>query len=139
MHQLQDDTANLFQSGEYLPRQNHQVSALSTKLDKLAKLLNLTPYDSYGKFKHKLLPPSYAKIKAIYIICPSSTICVDKQCTPHALLQNTRPRDVLLVTLIKDDISHADVPVLSGKCIQCGTTYCANHEHFKDNHGLWTT
>jgi hypothetical protein len=139
MHRLQDDTENLFRPGEFLSRQNHQVSVLSTKLDKLAILLNLTPYDSNGKFKHKLLPPSYAKIQAVHVICPSSTICIDKPCTPCALLQNTRPRDVPLVTLIKDDIPYADVPVSSGKCIQCGTTYYADHECFKDNHGLWTT
>ena len=42
MHQLQDDTEILFQPGEFVPRQNHQVSVLSTKLDKLATLLNLT-------------------------------------------------------------------------------------------------
>ena len=121
-----------------MPRQNHQVSVLSTKLDKLATLLNLTPYDSDGKFKRKLLPPSYTEIQAVHVICPSSTICVDKWCACRALLQNTRPRDIPLVTLIKDNIPYADVPVLSGKCIQCGTTYYADHECFKDNHGLWT-
>ena len=135
---MQDDTESLFQPGEFLPRQNHQVSVLSTKLDKLALLLNLTPYDSNGNFKRKLLPPSYTEIQAVHVICPSSTICVNKQCTRHALLQNTRPRDVPLVTLIKDNIPCADVPVLSGKCIQCGTIYYADHEHFKDSHGLWT-
>ena len=122
-----------------MPRQNHQVSVLSTKLDKLALLLNLTPYDSNGNFKRKLLPPSYTEIQAVHVICPSSTICVNKQCTRRALLQNTRPRDVPLVTLIKNNIPCADVPVLSGKCIQCGTIYYADHEHFKDSHGLWTT
>jgi len=107
-----------------VPRQNHQVSVLSTKLDKLAILLNLTPYDSNGNFKHKLLPPSYTEIQAVHVICPSNTICINKQCTCHALLQNTRTRDV---------------PVLSEKCIQCSTTYYTDHEHFKDNNGLWTT
>jgi hypothetical protein len=41
------------------------------------------------------------------------------------------------VTLIKDNIPYTDVPVLTGKCIQCSTTYHADHERFKDNHGLW--
>jgi len=139
MHRLQDNTESLFRPGEFVPRQNHQVSVLSTKLDKLATLLNLTPYDSDGKFQRKLLPPSYTEIQAVHVICPSSTICVDKRCARRALLQNTRPRDIPLVTLIKDNIPYADVPVLSGKCIQCGTTYYADHERFKDNHGLWTT
>ena len=93
-------------------------------------MLNLTPYDSDGNFKCKLLPSSYTEIQAVHVICPSSTICVNKQCTHCALLQNTRPRDVPLVTLIKDNIPYADVPVLSGKCIQCGTIYYADHEHF---------
>ena len=88
---------------------------------------------------HKLLPPSYTEIQAIHVICPSSTICVDKRCAHCALLQNTRPRDIPLVTLIKDKIPYTDVPVLSEKCIQCGTTYYANHDHFKNNNGLWTT
>jgi hypothetical protein len=102
----------------------------------LATLLNLTPYDSDGNFKCKLLPPSYTEIQAVHVICPSSTICVDKWCAHRALLQNTRPRDIPLVTLIKENIPYADVPVLSGKC---GTIYNADPEHFKDNHGLWTT
>jgi len=98
-------------------RQNHQVSVLSTKLDILAILLNLTPYDSNGNFEHKLLPPSYTEIQAVHIICPSSTIHVNKQCAYCALLQNTRPRDIPLVTLIKNNIAYPDVPVLSGKCV----------------------
>ena len=43
------------------------------------------------------------------------------------------------MTLIKDNIPYADVFVLSEKYIQCGTTYYADYEHFKDNNGLWTT
>ena len=77
MYQLQDNTESLFQSGEFVSRQNHQVLVLSTKLNKLATLLNLTPYDSNGNFMHKLLPPSYTEIQTVYVICPSSTICVD--------------------------------------------------------------
>lgn len=78
MYRLKDDTESLFKPGEFLPRQNHQVSVLSTKLDKFATLLNLTPYDHNGKFTHKLLPPSYTAIQAIHVICSSSTICIDK-------------------------------------------------------------
>jgi hypothetical protein len=54
MHRLKDDTESLFKVGEFLPKQNHQVSVLSTKLDKFTTFLNLTPYDQSGKFKHKL-------------------------------------------------------------------------------------
>jgi hypothetical protein len=139
MHRLKDDTESLFKVGEFLPKQNHQVSVLSTKLDKFTTFLNLTPYDQSGKFKHKLLPPSYAAIQAVHVICPSSSICIDTRCPRRALLQNTKPRDVPLVTLIKDNLPYVDVPVLSGKCVNCGTIYYADHERFKDNNGLWNT
>ena len=53
------------------------------------------------------------------------------------LLQLTRPRDVPLVTLIKDNVPYEDVPVLAGKCTQCNATYYADHECFTDNYGSW--
>jgi hypothetical protein len=53
-------------------------------------------------------------------------------------LQTTRPRDVPLVTLIEDNISYEDVPILTGKCMQCGAMYYADHECFQDNYGSWT-
>ena len=40
--------------------------------------------------------------------------------------------------MIKNNIPYENAPVLAGKCQQCGTTYYADHECFKDNHGLWT-
>ena len=69
---------NLFQSVKFVPRQNHQVLVLSTKLDKLATLLNFTSYDSNGNFKCKLLPLLYTEIQAVHVICSSSTICITK-------------------------------------------------------------
>ena len=137
MHQLKNDTQNLFHTGESLPRQSQQVTILSSKLDAFATLLDLTPYDDKGNFTGRLLPVSYTAIQAVHTICPNAMICIDKKCAPRCLLQATRPRDVPLVTLIKDNIPYEDVPVLSGKCQQCSTTYYADHEHFKDNHGLW--
>ena len=137
IHRLKDETETLFPSNEYLPRQNHQVTQLSTKLDAFATLLDLTPYDHKGKFRRKLLPPSYAAIEAVHVICPNSTTRMNEKCTPRALLQNTRPRDVPLVTLIKDNIPHIDVPVLTGKCLECNTIYYADHERFRNNQGLW--
>jgi hypothetical protein len=52
----------------------------------------------------------------MHIICPDTIICIDKKCAPQALLQETRPRDISLVTLIKDNVSYKDVFVLIGKC-----------------------
>ena len=138
MHRLKDDIKSVLRPGEYRPKQNHQVTKLSVKLDAFAKLLNLTPYDHQGKFKERLQPVSYIAIQAVHAICPDSITCVDQRCASRALLQTTRPRDVPLVTLIKDNIPYEDVPVLSGKCIQCGAIYYSDHECFKDNYGSWT-
>jgi hypothetical protein len=137
MHRLKDDIKTVFCPGEYRSKQNHQVTKLSIKLDAFAKLLNLTPYDHHGKFKERLCPVSYTAIQAVHAICPDSITCVDQQCASRALLQTTRPRDVPLITLIKDNVPYEDVPVLAGKCMQCGVTYYADHERFKDNYGSW--
>ena len=136
MHRLKDDTKTLFHLGEFLPQQSHQVTKLSSKLDSFAKILDLMPYDNEGNFT-KLLLVSYTAIQGVHVICPNTIVCIDKRCSRRCLLQTTRPRDVPLVTLIKDNIPYEDVPVLSGKCQQCGTIYYADHERFKDNHGLW--
>ena len=137
MHQLKDDTKTLFHLGEYLPQQSHQVTKLSAKLDAFAKILDLMPYDDEGNYT-KLLPVSHTRIQGVQAICPNTIVCIDKQCPPQCLLQATKPRDVPLVTLIKNNIPYENAPVLAGKCQQCGTTYYADHERFKDNHGLWT-
>ena len=137
MHQLKDDTKTLFHLGEYLPQQSHQVTKLSAKLDAFAKILDLMPYDDEGNYT-KLLPVSHTRIQGVQAICPNTIVCIDKRCPPRCLLQATKPRDVPLVTLIKNNIPYENAPVLAGKCQQCGTTYYADHERFKDNHGLWT-
>ena len=90
-----------------------------------------------GNFTGRLLQVSYIAIQAVHTICPNTMICIDEKCAPQCLSQATRPRDVPLVTLVKDYIPYEDVPVLSGKCQQCSTTYYADQECFNDNHGLW--
>ena len=82
MHQLKDDTQNLFHVGESLPKQSQQVTILSSKLDAFATLLNLTPYDDEGNFTGRLLPVSYTEIQAVHTICPNAIICIDKKCAP---------------------------------------------------------
>jgi hypothetical protein len=47
-------------------------------------------------------------------------------------------RDIPLVTLIKEDTVYQDVPVLTGKCTTCDTTYHGDHERFRDKHQMWS-
>ncbi|KAF8966836.1 hypothetical protein BDZ97DRAFT_1639961, partial [Flammula alnicola] len=137
MHKMKRDVQALFLEREFPPTRYHQVTKLSTKLDAFAKLLNLTPYDDENNFKTKLLPVSYDAIQAVQTLCPDSMFCMNAQCDPRALLQATKTTDIPLVTLIKDNTVYQDVPVLTGKCNTCDTTYHADHERFKDGHGLW--
>ncbi|KAF8955746.1 hypothetical protein BDZ97DRAFT_1673198 [Flammula alnicola] len=137
MHKMKRDIQALFLEREFPPTRYHQVTKLSTKLDAFAKLLNLTPYDDENNFKTKLLPVSYDAIQAVQTLCPDSMFCMNAQCDPQAVLQATKTTDIPLVTLIKDNTVYQDVPVLTGKCNTCDTTYHADHERFKDGHGLW--
>ena len=105
---------------------------LSRKLDKIAICLGLSPYDSRGNYKEKLLPISHDEIEPAYVICPTSFICGTLECQPRCLIQSTRERDIPLVTLIKGHTVHQNVPVLTGKCPRCKTLYAADHERFED-------
>jgi hypothetical protein len=51
---LKDDIKAVFHPGEYHPKQNHQVTKLSMKLDAFENLLHLTPYDHQAVL---LIPP----------------------------------------------------------------------------------
>ena len=126
----------MFRHGEFPTQQKQQVSKLSVKLDAFANLLGLNPYNENTKFKKKILPISYDAIQAVLTICPSSAVCVDQKCEPWGLLQSSAPRDIPLVTLIKDDAIYKDVPVLMGKCSTCNTSYYADHERFQSE-GSW--
>ena len=135
MHQLKGDFEMLFHDKEFPDEENQQVTKLCTKLDKFALLLNLTPYSQRNK--GKLLPVSYDTIQGIPTICPSTPICLNAQCEPCGLLQSSMLRDIPLVTLIKDNTTYQDVPVLTGKCTTCDTTYHGDHEQFRDKHKIW--
>ena len=127
----------LFHDREFPDRENQQVTKLCSKLDNFASLLHLTPYNHGNKFKGKLLPVSYDMIQGIPTICPDTPICLNTNCEPCGLLQASMLRDIPLVTLIKDNTVYQDVPVLSGRCTTCDTTYYSDHERFKDNYGIW--
>jgi CxC5 like cysteine cluster associated with KDZ transposases len=137
MHQLKNDFKLLFHDKELPDEENQQVTKLCTKLDNFSKLLQLTPYDHNNKFRGKLLPVSYNAIRGIPTICPNTPVCLNAKCEPRGLLQATMLRDIPLVTLIKENTVYQDVPVLTGKCTTCDTTYHGDHERFKDSYGIW--
>src|SRR5882757_381514 len=137
MHQLKGNFNMLFHDKEFPDEENQQVTKLCTKLDKFALLLNLTPYNRKNDFKGKLLPVSYDAIQGIPTICPDTPVCLNAQCEARGLLQASMLQDIPLVTLIKDNTVYQDVPVLTGKCTTCDTTYHGDHEHFRDRHNIW--
>lgn len=104
-----------------------------------ATLLKLTPYNDNNEYKGKLVPVSYATIQAVLTICPNTVFCVNRKkgCKGWGLLQSSAPRDIPLVTVIKEKTIYQDVPVLMGKCSNCDTTYYADNEHFQDQNGSW--
>jgi hypothetical protein len=138
MHQLKSETEMLFRDREFPKEEPQQVVKLCGKLDNLATILNLTPYDRRNNFKGNLLPVSYNAIQGIPTICPNTPICLNANCGPRYLLQATMLRDIPLVTLIKEDTVYQDVPVLTGKCTTCDTTYHGDHERFRDEHRMWS-
>jgi len=127
-------TDTLFSGNELAqnPDRKGKSNLIAGKLDKIAISLKLSPYDSRGNYKGKLLPISHLKIEPVYVICPTSFICGTVNCQPRCLIQCTRERDIPMVTLIKNHTVYQDVPVLVGKCPRCETLYAADHERFQD-------
>jgi len=127
-------TETLFSGNELAPEPDKKgkINLLARKIDKIASCLGLSPYDSEGNYKGKLLPLSCHKIEPAYVICPTSFICGTLDCQPRCLVQSTQERDIPLVTLIKGHTVHQKVPVLTGKCPKCKTLYAADHERFQD-------
>ena len=130
-NRLADKQGMLFKSEERQNKPNHElITPLALKLDAMADLLNLSSYDDTGRYKGKLRPVSHAAIKPVFIICPISPTCITESCNPRGLQQATKARDIPLVTLIKGTTIHHNVPVLTGKCPSCQTSYFADHERF---------
>jgi hypothetical protein len=123
-------TETLFSQKENLQDldEKGKINSLAGKLDKLANALALSPYDSEGNYKGKLLPVSGAKIEPTYTICPTSFICGTQDCQGRSLVQSSRDRDIPIVTLIKGHTIYKKVPVLTGRCPRCKTLYSADHE-----------
>jgi hypothetical protein len=72
MHQLKSNIQMLFHEREFPEEEPQQVVKLCGKLDNLATILHLTPYDHRSNFKGNLLPVSYKAIQGIPTICPNT-------------------------------------------------------------------
>ena len=105
-----------------------EEQALGLKLDSLAKILRLHPYDSNKQFRGKLRPISHKSLQPALVICPNAMECQTLACKSRSLQQITPIRDIPCVTLIKESITYEDVPVLTGLCAICKTKYLADHE-----------
>ena len=105
-----------------------QLSAIGVKLDGLAKVLKLYPYDESGEFLGKLKPISHKSIQAAHVLCPIAFVCETETCNPRSLLQITKVRDIPKVTLIIGSEFHENVHVLTGRCPKCKTNYLADRE-----------
>ena len=126
----------LYQNGEEGNLSSTKRSKLvAGKLNDLAVDLNLTPYDDEDNYTGKLLPISHKAIQPVHVICPSSMVCGTATCKARSLVQNTRERDIPLVTLIKGHKICKNSPVLTGKCPGCDILYSADHEHFLHKFG----
>jgi hypothetical protein len=128
---LEDDDDYLLNEDDLPASQDDEQITVSValKLDQLAKLLNLYPYNNKGQFTGKLKPVSQKEIQPIHVICPDAVVCETIKCLPCSLPMSTKIRDIPLVTLIKGFTAFKNVQVLSGYCNSCNTTYYADHEH----------
>ena len=105
-----------------------EIAAFSFKLDALAKLLDLHPYNEHGELEDKLQPVSHKLIQPVHVLCPNSMECETASCNSRSLLQSTRTRDIPQVTLIKNSVIYDNVFVFTGECPTCKTKYSADHE-----------
>ena len=135
-NQLEEKTQTLFKKTEPL-NEDQIVFSLGKKLDSLAKLLDLFPCNKKGQLKGKLKPVSHDEIEPVLVICPDAVVCLSLNCNPRSLQQNTRDRDIPKVDLIKGRKNFQNVPVLTGRCPSCNTTYFADHEQFLDDNNIW--
>jgi hypothetical protein len=137
---LADSADDLFKSGDEKLQLAHDqvITHIGIKLDAFAKLLKLDPYSKHGQFQGKVKPISEQNIEPVHIICPESSECETMECQSRAILKSTRERDSPKVTLIEGTKIYDNVPVLSGQCSTCLTSYHADHEHFQKPDNTWT-
>ncbi|KAF8998030.1 hypothetical protein BDQ17DRAFT_1391787 [Cyathus striatus] len=113
---------------EYTTEKGRSI-LLSIKLDKMAKLLKLYPFNKERKvFEGQLKPVSHASIDPVHIICPIAAECETLSCKGWALCVHTKIRDIPTATLIKGSKIFEYAYVVSGVCKICKTLYSAEHE-----------
>ena len=69
--------------------EEQEITTFSFKLDLLAKLLDLHPYNEHGQLEDKLQPVSHKLIQPVHVLCPNSMECETASCNSRSLLQNT--------------------------------------------------
>jgi CxC5 like cysteine cluster associated with KDZ transposases/CxC6 like cysteine cluster associated with KDZ transposases len=131
------DTLFRHQDNKWELNSDQAATRIGIKLDGLAKVLKLDPYDKWGQFCGKLEPVSDQNIEPVHVVCPSSWECETMHCQSRSILKHTRERDTPQVTLIKGTKIYDNVPVLAGHCPTCQTIYHADHERFKNANGTW--
>ncbi|KAF8868808.1 hypothetical protein CPB84DRAFT_1818953 [Gymnopilus junonius] len=102
-------TSTLFFDQEFndaVDTKKDKTRIIAEKLDNIAEGLSL------------LQPVSHKKIRPVLIICSTSFVCRTSSCKPRSLLQATQEWHTV----------HNNVPVLTGKCNDCNTSYSADHE-----------
>ena len=114
------------------------IISLGKKLDGLAKLLNLFPYNKKGKFEGKLKPVSHDEIKPVFMICPNTIVCQSLKCNPHSL------HSIQEIEIYQKWIwSKAEIISRMSQYLQAdvlvvgGTTYFVDHERFLDDNINW--
>lgn len=124
----------LDQNSPYLHKKSEEkgsadtTTLLSHKLDGMAKLLDLHPINSKGRFTGNLKSISYEEISPAMLICPVSAICETNTCLRRALYVSTIDRDIPRATLIKETKILKNVQILTGICKSCKTLYSADRE-----------
>ena len=100
----------------------------------MAQKLKLLPYTKSNQFKSKRVQPvSLNKTKPVHLLCPTTFTCTTATCNPRSLLQLTRDHDIPHTKLIIGTTTYNEVPILTGKCPTCDTSYAADHERFLDS------
>lgn len=125
---MDSEATYLFKTGTIRSNPKDTITDIGAKLDGMAKILKLDPFDEEGVFQGKLKTVSYKSIEAAQVICPIAVVCETITCLPRALLQSTKTRDIPRVALIKGSAIHDNVQLVTGRCPQCKTIYVADRE-----------
>ena len=91
IERLGEQTCLLFPNSQSLQKYTDQqkLNALSKQLDAFAKTLQLYSVNHRGQFKGKLKSVSHAAIDPIYILAPSTPVCLTQSCNLHVIKHET--------------------------------------------------